>query len=219
MIHDRIRQRRLALGLTQLDLAKRLGISKSAVSHWEKHRNLPENANLEPVAVALECDPGWLLTGEERPSSDRVAHGLVGPEGIVTLDQGPADAAGPQLGPALVMLLVKTDVLAPRILPGDLLYMTVRPCSPQSVLGSTAVCRMPDGRLLLRRLEPSATSAHLVTLAATGRQPMSDLEIAECHPIMALVFPSWRELRPLVSPPQLHAEVKRGQPRKSGPGS
>lgn len=58
-----IRQRRLALGLTQEDLAKRLGISAKAVSKWECGRGAPDMENLSTLASALGVDVTSLLRG------------------------------------------------------------------------------------------------------------------------------------------------------------
>lgn len=65
-IAERIRSARIAAGFeTQVELAKAMGISKSAVNQWEAGKN--ENLKLEHlVALADLCsvDIRWLATGE-----------------------------------------------------------------------------------------------------------------------------------------------------------
>ena len=48
-IGQRISRRRAALGLTQDDLARKLRVDKSAISHWEAGHWMPRN--LERVVV------------------------------------------------------------------------------------------------------------------------------------------------------------------------
>lgn len=67
---ERIKRARTAAGLTQVELAKRVGVSKGAVSQWEaddvKNLRLP---NLFAMADATGFSARWIGTGEgpEKP--------------------------------------------------------------------------------------------------------------------------------------------------------
>lgn len=50
-----IKQRRIALGLGQKDLAKLLGCDNSAVCKWETGAALPQASKLPALAAALHC--------------------------------------------------------------------------------------------------------------------------------------------------------------------
>lgn len=64
-IQDRIRQRRLALGLSKVDLARLCGVTKQAVQGWEDGgTKAPSGPNLVVAAVALKAREEWLVTGE-----------------------------------------------------------------------------------------------------------------------------------------------------------
>jgi transcriptional regulator with XRE-family HTH domain len=56
--------------MTQLDLSKRLGISRAAVGQWEINTTSPSISKLEEVAAILDVAPEWLAysvtPGEER---------------------------------------------------------------------------------------------------------------------------------------------------------
>lgn len=56
----RIEQARKAKDMTQLDLAKRLGISRAAVGQWEINSTSPSIAKLEEVAMVLGVEPQYL---------------------------------------------------------------------------------------------------------------------------------------------------------------
>lgn len=59
-----IRDRRLELGLTQQQLADRLGITDKAVSKWERAVSYPDITILRELAAALEVSVTELLAGE-----------------------------------------------------------------------------------------------------------------------------------------------------------
>ena len=62
---SRIRQARLAAGLTQKQLADRLHITDRAVSKWERGLSAPDIALLEPLADVLHLTLTELITGGE----------------------------------------------------------------------------------------------------------------------------------------------------------
>lgn len=63
---EKIRKRRIELGLTQEELATKLGVQKSAVAKYESGRvqNI-KRAMISKLAQALECDPVWLMDLEQ----------------------------------------------------------------------------------------------------------------------------------------------------------
>jgi transcriptional regulator with XRE-family HTH domain len=69
-VGDRIIEARKAKDMTQLNLSKRLGISRAAVGQWEINSTSPSIAKLEEVAMILKVEPQWLAynvsSGEPR---------------------------------------------------------------------------------------------------------------------------------------------------------
>jgi transcriptional regulator with XRE-family HTH domain len=60
----RIRSARRALGLSQQQLAERIGIRRAAVTQWESSAGtLPSTINLMQVAIELRVSFEWLATG------------------------------------------------------------------------------------------------------------------------------------------------------------
>lgn len=59
----RIRVRRESVGLTQTDLAVRIGVAQSAISLWEGGRRSLDITDLSRIAVALGMPPAALLEG------------------------------------------------------------------------------------------------------------------------------------------------------------
>ena len=60
-IGSRIRKYRESLGLSQKDLADKLGISNSRVSNWEQGINRPDADMLADICLALNISPSELL--------------------------------------------------------------------------------------------------------------------------------------------------------------
>jgi transcriptional regulator with XRE-family HTH domain len=63
----RIREARLAVGLTQRELADRLGARDAlAVSRWERGVNVPNERMLLGLARVLEREVAWFYGGVEQ---------------------------------------------------------------------------------------------------------------------------------------------------------
>lgn len=62
---SRIRTARLAQGLTQDQLARTVGVTRSAVAQWETGRAGQVGSNLARIARALGTSAAYLLSGEQ----------------------------------------------------------------------------------------------------------------------------------------------------------
>ncbi|MCX7132506.1 S24 family peptidase [Aeromonas sp.] len=70
LIHDRIASRRREIGLSQVALAKKTGVSGTSVSKWESGLNQPKGRYLNDLAAALGVTVEWLLTGNSSQSAE-----------------------------------------------------------------------------------------------------------------------------------------------------
>lgn len=68
-----MRQRRQALGLTQLELALLMRVESNRVGEWERGKHAPNLATLAKIARALDTSTDYLLgvtdeaIGQDRP--------------------------------------------------------------------------------------------------------------------------------------------------------
>ena len=69
-VAEKIRYFRDKLGITQTDLAKRLGISRSAVNAWEMSLSSPALANIVEMARIFHVTVDSLLNSTERQLVD-----------------------------------------------------------------------------------------------------------------------------------------------------
>jgi phage repressor protein C with HTH and peptisase S24 domain len=63
MLNKRIKDARLARGISQVDLAKELGLSSQAVSLWESGAVVPKRDRILAMATLFGCSAAWLQYG------------------------------------------------------------------------------------------------------------------------------------------------------------
>ena len=75
IINDRIKERRLSLGMTLLDLANILGVKEATVQRYESGaiKNI-KHETITALAKALKCSPpylmGWEASEQETPAPE-----------------------------------------------------------------------------------------------------------------------------------------------------
>lgn len=73
-LNQRIIQARRIRNLSQANLAERLGVTRTAISHWETGRSNPSTKHLESIAQILGIDANWLISGKN-PASPKTRGG------------------------------------------------------------------------------------------------------------------------------------------------
>lgn len=72
---DRLAAAREAQGLSQSQLARRLGLRVQTIRNWEDDRSEPRANKLQMLAGFLNVSMVWLMTGEGEGGPGRVAQG------------------------------------------------------------------------------------------------------------------------------------------------
>lgn len=67
-IGDRIRDARKQAGVSQVDLARKVGVTQPAVANWESGVHDPRRLMLAKIADALMVSPDWLASGARSPA-------------------------------------------------------------------------------------------------------------------------------------------------------
>lgn len=65
---ERIATARRRAGMTQGDLARAVGVSRSAIAQWETDRAGQLRLHLARLAATLKVSVGYLMAGEEAPT-------------------------------------------------------------------------------------------------------------------------------------------------------
>lgn len=69
---DRMRGVRHALGLTQEQLAAKLGVSRAALGQWEIDKTIPSNVKIEEISNIVGITPEWLAFARSQGMKLRV---------------------------------------------------------------------------------------------------------------------------------------------------
>ena len=57
-------------GMTQTQVAEKLGVSQASVNFWINGRNDPKGKELFAISKLFGCSIDWLLTGDEKKTED-----------------------------------------------------------------------------------------------------------------------------------------------------
>jgi HTH-type transcriptional regulator, cell division transcriptional repressor len=68
-VSERIKEVREARGLTASELARRVGVTATAVWNWEKNAVTPRRPVLDAIASVLGVAPAFILTGNNEGAS------------------------------------------------------------------------------------------------------------------------------------------------------
>ena len=68
MSKNRIKELRKEKGLTQVELAKALNVSKGAIAMWETGKRTPTFEYLRPMSMLFNRDPDYILCYSDDPS-------------------------------------------------------------------------------------------------------------------------------------------------------
>lgn len=60
--------------MTASDLSRATGINKAALSNYINGKYIPKQDKCYLIARALDVDPGWLMTGAEPTTRDKIAN-------------------------------------------------------------------------------------------------------------------------------------------------
>lgn len=52
----KLRQMRISKGMTQVDLAKSMGVTQQTISHWENKRREPKFSMIKKLCEIFECN-------------------------------------------------------------------------------------------------------------------------------------------------------------------
>lgn len=62
---DKIRDARKAAGLTQRQLADKIGVSNTSISNWEQNLSRPDPDTIQHLCWALSVQPNYFFSGED----------------------------------------------------------------------------------------------------------------------------------------------------------
>lgn len=151
----RLRALRQSLGLSQVELASRIGRHQTVVGPYERDEYEPSREVVEKLAVALETSPEYLYFGRSPQQTAIPVAGRIGGAGLLEAEAG-SGLVGLR-DSQLVAYRLLDDSMAPVFRSNQLLLvLNATAATPAALLGRDVLAELEDGRVLLRRLMPGA---------------------------------------------------------------
>lgn len=188
----RLRSLRQTLGISQVELARRIGRHQTVIGPYERDEYEPSREVVEKLAVALETSPEYLYFGRSPQQTAISVAGRFG--GGAVLEPEPSTALVSLRDSQLVGYRLLDDSMAPVFRPGQLLLvLTAAAADPADLLGRDALVELADGRMLLRRLMPS-TERGRFDLAAYNAPALPSVSVHAARLIVGVLSPeAWSE--------------------------
>lgn len=185
----RLRALRLALDMSQVELARRIGRHQTAIGPYERDEYEPPREVIEKLALVLETSPEYLYFGR---SPTQIALSVVGRIGHAGLLE-PASESMLELvrlrDQHMLGYRVLDDSMAPVFRPGQIvLALAAAEGEPEAIVGRDALIELGDGRTFLRRLFPSATSGRY-DLAAYNAPLLPMVGVRVARSIVGVLWP------------------------------
>ncbi len=185
----RLRALRMANGMSQVELARRVGRHQTTIGPYERDEYTPSRDIVERLASVLDTTPEYLLFGRDAQRSTIWLEGRLGPAGILSSD-GP-DQSGPMRlkDDQLTAFRLDNSAMAPAYRQGSILVaFAAANEQPEALCGEAAVVELADGRVLFRRLMPSSDPS-LFDLAATEGPTLRGIAVLRARRVLGVLHP------------------------------
>ena len=185
----RLRALRLALEMSQIELARRIGRHQTAIGPYERDEYEPPRDVVEKLAAVLDTSPEYLYFGRSPQRATLHVAGRLGAAGMLE----------PQAEGAVETLSlrdqqwrgyrIEDDSMAPVFRPRQIvLTLATADAEPALALGRDALVELADGRTLLRRLLPSVDPQRL-DLAAYNAPLLPAIAVKAVRSIVGVLWP------------------------------
>jgi transcriptional regulator with XRE-family HTH domain len=188
-----LRALRVTLGMSQVELARRIGRHQTAIGPYERDEYEPPRDVVEKLAVVLQTSPEYLYFGRSPLQITLPVLGQVGRAGLLD----PVPDAMVELvrlkDQQLRAYFVRDDSMAPVFRPGQIaLTLAGAAIAPTALLARDALVELADGRVMLRRLLPS-TDPDRFDLAAYNAPLLPLVAVREVKLIVGSLWPeAWQ---------------------------
>lgn len=184
----RLHALRLAAGLSQVEVARRIGRHPSAIGPYERDDYVPPRDVVERLAELLGTTPEYLCFGRVPQGAGLALVGVIEAESVRATREA-REAVRDLQTARLIGFVLEDDAMLPAYRPGQIVLCLAEAHSdPSRHLGRDALVTLRDERRLLRRLTPG-TRRGVVTLAAHNAPSLVDVAVAALHAVVGSLDP------------------------------
>lgn len=186
---EKIKERRLAMGYTQEELAQKLGLQKSAIAKYENGRveNIKRSI-IQNMAKVLECSPTYLMNFESNVEPAKIAE-----KGSVSIPVLGRVAAGIPI--EAIEDIIDTEEIPQKLAQTGKFFGLM-------IKGDSMEPRMAEGDVVIVRQQDDAESGDIVIAAVNGtdatckriRKYRDGIELISINPAYAPMFFSNAEI-------------------------
>ena len=200
LLAGRIKSARKKAGLTQVTLAKKLGIAYPTLNKYERGHRTPDASLLNRMAKMLGCNPGWLLSGENLNIDVQSVSEAITLSQTPVLNNVPDNfpesvheetteyISLPDLPDGSYSLIVKDDSMSPAIKEND--YVVFKPAE-NFENGNVLVVNNEWGESILRRYRIKNSNIYLASDNPEYPAVMHDKN----YKIIGKVIAVWRKIK------------------------
>lgn len=180
---EKIKERRLAMGYTQEELAQKLGLQKSAIAKYENGRveNIKRSI-IQNMAKVLECSPTYLMNFEPNVEPAKIAE-----KGSVSIPVLGRVAAGIPI--EAIEDIIDTEEIPKKLAQTGKFFGLM-------IKGDSMEPRMAEGDVVIVRQQDDAESGDIVIAAVNGtdatckriRKYRDGIELISINPAYAPMF-------------------------------
>ncbi|MGE3295265.1 MAG: helix-turn-helix domain-containing protein [Geminicoccaceae bacterium] len=185
----RLRALRVALDMSQVELARRIGRHQTAIGPYERDEYEPPREVVEKLALVLETSPEYLYFGRSPTQVALSVVGRIGRAGLLETMPEPMLELVRLRDQQMLGYRVLDDSMAPVFRPRQIVLALAGPeGDPDAIVGRDALVELADGRTLLRRLFPSATPGRY-DLAAYNAPALPLVGVRSARSIAGVLWP------------------------------
>ena len=198
--HEKLRAARRRKGMSQGDVAKAFGVSRAAISSWEKKGGTrPKSARLARLAAMLDLDLEGMLDDEAKPAESGLSAirvvAYVGAGDRVSwireAELGEPPPAIPLTAPKeICAMIVSGESQMPLLRPGDAVIFQAESLNPRELVGDFALVKTVAGHELVKTLEAAGDRYNLLSLNARAEKRV---ELLAAWRIIGVIRREWIE--------------------------
>lgn len=164
MFSVKLKEIRKEHGLTQIDLAKKLGVASGTVGNWESGKREPDYERISQIADLFNVSVDWLLGSTRReiqriPVYGKVAAGIP-IEAIENIeDYEEIDVSRMPKG-QYIALMIRGNSMEPRMRDGDVVIVRLQ---DDCETGDTAVMLVNGGDATCKRIKKTPEGIFLIS--------------------------------------------------------